>query len=108
MNGISAPIGAINKATVGALLLAVARLPYSYYIFLRWSVTLSACIHLWCAIKGKRWGATAIFGVIGILFNPFEPIYLTKGVWVVIDVFAAIFMIVGFEELRKPKAEAES
>lgn len=100
-------MNAINKVTAAALLLAVARLPYSYYIFLRPAVTLSACVHLYFAIKGRRWRGAIVFGAISILFNPFEPVYLTKGAWVVLDVFAAIFMIVGFEELKKPRAEVD-
>lgn len=99
------PLNALNKATVGALLLAILPLPYSYYIFLRWAVMLSVCAHLYFGIQRKRWIGVAIFAAIGALFNPFEPIYLTKGIWIFIDFFAALFVKIGGEELIKTQAE---
>ena len=96
-------LNAINKFTVGALLLALLPLPYSFYIFLRWAVLLSACTHLYFGIQRKHWGGAAIFGAIAALFNPFEPVYLTKSIWMLLDLGAAALMAFGYLELKKTR-----
>lgn len=58
------------------LLVAILPLPYSYYRFLRWAVMLSACFHLYFGIQRKRWIGVAIFAIIVVLFNPFDPVYV--------------------------------
>lgn len=98
-------LNAINKATVGALLLALLPLPYSYYMFLRWAVLLSACLHLYFGIQRKCWVACAIFGLIAALFNPFYPVYLTKSIWMFLDIGAAALMAFGYADLKKAKAK---
>jgi hypothetical protein len=35
---------------------------------------------------------------IGLLFNPIELVYLSKGVWVFIDFVAAMFVVISHEE----------
>ncbi|MGO8756439.1 MAG: DUF6804 family protein [Gallionellaceae bacterium] len=89
----------INRLTAILLLLAIASWPYSYYIFLRWFVFLSALLHIGVSISKRRMSALVIYLLIGLLFNPIEPIYLSKGVWVIIDFFAAMFVVIGYEDL---------
>lgn len=77
------------------LLIAVAPLPYGYYTFLRIAVTLCACTIGWMAYKERdqisAW--VVIFGLVAILFNPLIPVYLTRDVWLVLDIgVAAIFL----------------
>jgi hypothetical protein len=90
----------INRLTAGLLLFAPASWPYSYYIFLRWFVFLSMLLHIGASISRHRLLALVVFVSIGLLFNPIEPIYLSKGVWVFIDLFAAMFVVIGHEELN--------
>ena len=96
---LSVLLTGINRLTAILLLLAIASWPYSYYIFLRWFVFLSALLHIGVSIPRRRLSALVIFLLIGLLFNPIEPVYLSKGVWVIIDFFAAMFVVIGHEEL---------
>ncbi len=93
----------INRLTAVLLLSAPLPWPYSYYIFLRWFVFLSVLLHISVAISRRRPLAWVFFLPIGLLFNPIEPVYLSKGVWAIIDFFAAMFMVIGHEDLHKQK-----
>ena len=88
---------------MGLLLLAIAPLPYSYYIFLRWAILLSCCLHGYYALQKKRMSALVIFIVLGVLFNPFDPVYLSKGLWMFIDLLAALSVFIGMEDIKKGK-----
>jgi hypothetical protein len=101
---MNSELDAINKTTIGALLVAILPLPYSYYIFLRWAVMLSASVHLYFGVRRKRWICVAIFAAIAALFNPFGPVHLTKEIWVLLDICAALLMRVGYEGLSKTKS----
>lgn len=94
-------LNGINKLTCALLLLALLPWPYSYYIFLRWFVFLSAIVHIGFSISWRRPLALLVFVSLGLLLNPIEPVYLSKGVWAIIDFFGAMFVVVGYEELTK-------
>lgn len=93
----------VNRLTAALLLLATAPWPNSYYIFLRWFVLLSALVHIGFSISRHcpLGMLVLVFVPMALLFNPIEPVYLSKGAWVIIDVFAAMFVVVGHEELNK-------
>lgn len=95
------PLSILNRVTVGLLLLAIAPLPYVYYIFLRWVILISSLIHFYFAFNKKLKSTMVIFAVIGLLFNPIVPIYLNKGIWTILDFLSAIFVLMGFEELEE-------
>lgn len=101
----SIPLNALNKATVGVLLFAFLPLPYSYYMFLRWAVMLSACAHLYIGARHKRWITVAICAAIGVLFNPLAPVYLTKGIWFFLDIGAAALLALCYADLQKAPAK---
>jgi len=98
---LSVYLSSINKLTCALLLLAPLPWPYSYYIFLRWFVLLSALVHVGFSVSRRCPLALLVFVPIGLLFNPIEPIYLSKVVWAIIDFFAAMFVVIGYEELTK-------
>jgi hypothetical protein len=97
------PLSFLNKITVGLLILAIFPLPYSYYIFLRWTILISCSIHFYFAFNKRSIISMIVFAGIGILFNPIDPIYLTKSFWAAIDFFTAIFVVMGFEEIEQAK-----
>ena len=75
------------------VLIAVFPLPYSYYEILRIVVCLGVVF-----IVVKEWNSLdtttrAVLAVIAILFNPFSPIYLSKMIWVVIDLIVGLYML---------------
>lgn len=87
----------MNKLLGGALLLAILPLSYGYYEVLRVVVTLG-CIYL--LVRDWKTSDSQIKGiliVISILFNPISPIYLSKMIWVMIDLIAGLFLL-GYEE----------
>lgn len=77
--------------------------PYAYYQVLRFLVALPAAfIGVVMLISNTRhglWWAIA-FGLTAILFNPFEPVHLSREIWAPINVAVAILfvanMLLGF------------
>ncbi len=84
------------------LLLAVPSIwPYGFYQFLRWIVSVSAVFNAYQTYKINLKGWSVVMIVVAILFNPIAPIYLDKGVWVLIDVVVAITMFVLSQKFKK-------
>lgn len=76
------------------LLLAIPTFwPYGYFIILRWVVTGVALYLAYSAYEGGKMGWTWTMGIIAVLFNPIAPIYLTKDVWIAIDIIAALIFL---------------
>lgn len=91
--------------SVFMLLLAIPKLPYGYYILLRWTVTATALFSVWVAseYECKLW--VFVMGGIAVLFNPIIQIHVSKEAWIVIDsIVATIFLISIFK--IKPKKES--
>jgi hypothetical protein len=84
------------------LLIAAAPLEYGYYTFLRLAVTAAS---VWIAIVAGRakqtgWTLAAVF--LAIVFNPLIPVWLSKGVWMPIDVAGAALLTVAAFNVRGP------
>ncbi|NOX37702.1 MAG: hypothetical protein GXO78_09215 [Calditrichaeota bacterium] len=82
------------------LMIAIADLPYGYYIFLRIAVTLVAITMANMAYRQKHSYWMMLFIAIAILFNPIIPVYLDKEIWIVIDLVVALLFIVSVFSLR--------
>ena len=80
--------------SVFLLLLAIPRLPYGYYIFLRWVVSATALFSAWAAYECKHKFWVFTMGGIAILFNPIVPVHLLKETWAVIDFIVAVVFLV--------------
>jgi hypothetical protein len=76
---------------IALLVLATAKMPYGYYTVTRIVVCGFAALFAFVAWKGgavsRVW--SAIFGLLAVLFNPFIPIYLSRGTWFYFDLLAA-------------------
>ncbi len=87
---------------IGMLVLAVPPIwPYGYYTLLR----IVVCgVAVYATYVGYNVGLR-IFLVswifIALLFNPIIPIYLTKEIWVLIDIIVAIIFLVSIFILRR-------
>jgi len=83
----------INAVVAFCLLLAMADLPYGYYVLLRWVV----CLHtVFIAVRRFSAGSAAygcILLVVAIVFNPIFPLHLGKSVWLVVDPLAAAIIL---------------
>jgi len=87
------------------LLLAIPHgWPYSYYILLRWFISISSAILVWGFYKSELKGWALVFASTTFLFNPILPISLNKSSWVLIDfVSATIFFLAAYSNKRKDK-----
>ena len=91
------PMPSVPKAVLlilsAMLFLAAAPLPYGYYGLLRIIATM---VFAWSGVVAFKRGYGTLpwlFAVLAILFNPLMPIYLDKGVWGVIDIVSAVFLL---------------
>ena len=83
-------------------LIALAPLPYGYYIFLKIAVTGCAGISAYLNYQsGNRslllWTCVAI----AMLFNPIIPVHLTREIWSVLNILVAGFFGYLWFKLRK-------
>lgn len=72
--------------------------PYGYYMILRWVVAFTAgwlLALVWATPTNWKW----IFGVIAVAFNPIVPIYLSRSVWAVLDVAAALLLLMSMRPI---------
>ena len=71
------------------LLIALLQMPYDYYQFLRWFITVASVFSVYTlAIRNEpiyMW----FFIVLAILFNPIEPFHLQRETWKIIDILGA-------------------
>jgi hypothetical protein len=73
------------------LLLALADLPIGYFTLLRIVVTIGAVAIVVTEFEKGINFWVIVFGLIGILFNPFFPVYLgDKSTWMSIDLLTAL------------------
>ena len=80
---------------IGAALLVAGCFPLSigYYTFLRIAIFIISIVGIVLVYDKKEFWQIAGLAVLAIIFNPFLPIYLhSKGAWIAIDAFCAIFM----------------
>lgn len=81
-----------------ALFIAIFSLPYGYYVLLRWCVSTIAGYAAYLSYEKKRENIAYILSAIVVLFNPIFPVYLSKGIWVVLDMIVLfIFLYVAGE-----------
>lgn len=93
-----------------ASLVAIFPLPYGYYTLLRIVVTIGCIVYLVSNYEGELTRGVVTFGIILILFNPLIPIWLSKPIWIPIDiVVACVFCYAGYsiEELAEVESESK-
>ncbi len=91
---------------IGLLLLAIAKLPYGYYMFLRIVITIIAITNALEEVKSLKKIWLIVFIIIAIIYNPIIPIYLKKHIWIPINItVAGIFTVsifkTGFNKILK-------
>lgn len=89
------------------LILAVASLPYGYYLLLRWVVT---AIAVWSAVvewQSGRDGWAWVFGFVAIAFNPLFPAFFDREIWFLIDLAAAAAFVLSLRNLPSGQRESD-
>lgn len=84
--------------SVMLILAMFSRLPYSYYVLLRWVVCVCWFIQ----------AANCFFFIlpglgVSILFNPISPFRFTYNQWVILDLVALVFFLIGFCNIKNNK-----
>ena len=89
-----------------ALVLAVGALPmpYGYYVFLRLSACVVFAIAAYVAVTRKHRALPWIYGALAIVFNPAVKVILPKSAWAVIDVAAALLMVMTAKQIASDHA----
>jgi hypothetical protein len=89
--GLPAVVWAVPAAI---LLLALARLPYGYYQFVRLVVCVAACLLAWSILRqDKRRAFGWLMIVVALIYNPLFKVHLVRGTWMWVDLItAAVFL----------------
>jgi hypothetical protein len=82
----------MNKILGVLLLIGVFPLPYDYYIYLRTVIMIGTLYLLVRDWKESDSQTKVVLIVITLLFNSLSPIYLTKTIWVVIDIVSSLYL----------------
>lgn len=118
----AAPGGYRLLAAIASVMLFLAFFtwPYGYYTLLRWVVSSAA---VGVAVIGYRetavdqeahawwtWAAVPTFAAMAVMFNPFDPVEMTRQDWAIPDlVCGVVFAAATFVEFRpQPSAMQES
>lgn len=82
------------------LVLAVLSWPYGYFQLLRVAIFGVSVYYLYTANKGGWELPNAWIAVIlAILFNPFIPVHLTRGIWFFIDLGSAYYFYTVYQAI---------
>jgi hypothetical protein len=84
------------------LLFALFPLPYGYYSFVRIIIT---SVFVWAAYISHKRSPSSLLPwisiIIAVLFNPINPIYLSKGIWRIIDIMVIAILLINKNRIRK-------
>jgi hypothetical protein len=93
---------------------AVLPMPYSYYIFLRWAVSLAGIALVVALPRTGYWGVALLAAVAAVLFNPLVPVPLERDTWKWADASAGLLflffcIVLGIHHIRtSPSLTQES
>jgi hypothetical protein len=83
--------------------IAISDLPYGYYTLLRLVVCSTGIIYLIFFRNDKFPINDIIVFVMVLLWNPIIPVYLTKEIWIALDLMVAISGIFLINQLKNLK-----
>lgn len=78
---------------------------YSYYIFLRWIICLTAIYIGIYSYETKKIYWVWIMGLVVLIFNPIIPFHLGKDIWIIIDFITAIIFVITILIFREKKTK---
>ena len=106
MNGILSLSSLARLIAAALLFVAAARMPYGYYILIRWVVCgVSAYSAVQARALGKT-GWTWILGFIALFFNPVIPVHLgrqSKEIWELVDAAVGVVILASIFFLQEPR-----
>ena len=84
----------ISLTLAALLLLCLAPMPYGYYELVRFASMVIFAVMAYQYVQEKRNTLAVVFGALALLFQPFVKIALGRTIWNIVDVIAAIVLIV--------------
>lgn len=97
---------AVWLVPVAGLLVALAPLPYGYYMLLRLVVCASAAYLAYSAWKSGSRSWVWLLALLALLYNPVLRIHLTREIWQVINVLTIAAYLAHFWIGRRHKPTA--
>jgi uncharacterized membrane protein YccC len=104
-------INPVNFGSILAKLIAAVMLfaslghhPYDYYTLLRW-VSCGVCAFTaFQAVQNKKTGWLVVFITAAVVLNPIAPVHLKRDTWAIVDIAAAVLLLVSIAvlDIRKP------
>jgi len=77
---------------------------YSYYIFVRWSITFTLIYFAYKAFTENHIGLLILFGSIALLFNPFYKFAFQRETWKLIDyIISGMILLTILYDWKKSK-----
>ena len=85
--------GALASANAMLMLVALKRMPYSYYQDLRLATLFLSAVITGCLVaSGWRWWAAAVAGV-ALLYNPIAPLHFPRATWRDFNIATALLLV---------------
>ena len=101
------PVGIIYIAA-GMLIVAVAPLPYGYYILLRLVATGVFAWSAYVAYERQYKALPWVLALLAVLFNPVIKIHLPREIWAAIDIAAGIILLAISSKLREQQLDEDA
>ena len=76
------------------LLLCLAPMPYGYFMLVRFVMMVACGLMAYRYFLIKKSIAAWVFVILAVLFQPIYKIVLGRGIWNVVDVIVAVFLII--------------
>lgn len=89
----------------GMLIVAVAPLPYGYYMLLRLVATGVFAWSAYVAYERQYQVLPWVLVLLAVLFNPVIKIHLPREMWAAIDIGAGIFLVAISSKLREQRLD---
>lgn len=71
-------------------LIAIANLPYGFYTLLRLLVFITGALYLYFYGGSQKTPIIITVFIVTLLWNPIIPVYLTKEIWTVLNLFVVV------------------
>ncbi len=86
------------------LLVAIAKMPYGFYIILRILTTLTCCLICYVAYNSKKIKTVIMSGLLVILYNPIIPIPLGRDIWIIVNLISLPMIILFLFSIKRNRS----
>jgi len=99
--------GSIAAKLIAAVMLiaALGHHHYDYYTLLRWVACGVCAFTAFQAIQSKKFGWLCVFVIAALVLNPIAPVHLKRDTWAIVDIAAAVLLLVSIPIMDARKAK---